>query len=94
MASDPIRTYFNRHFEAVKDEVRRRTADAHEQTVEAVARVDASEAERVEQLSGKVDELSQQIDELADLVGELRATNDQLLAIVAQRVERPDGPPT
>lgn len=86
MGRDPIRTYFNRHFEAVKDEVRRQATHTHELTVEAVARIDANQAERV-------DVLARAVDELAATVAELQATNDQLLAVVAKLAERRDGPP-
>lgn len=93
-AGAPLRSFFNQHFEAVKDETRR-TADQHtDELTDRLARYDAANAGRVAALTVRVDDLDRRLDELADLVVELRTSNDRLVAVIAAMTERADGPPS
>ncbi|MFT7394642.1 MAG: hypothetical protein ACI83Y_002321 [Candidatus Azotimanducaceae bacterium] len=96
--TSPVRRYINEHFEAVKDVVRERSQAVEDSLL---PRIDAvrSEAtvnvtESIAAITELVDDRMRQVEALEVKVTELQATNDQLLAIVAELVKRPDGAAT
>ena len=106
--TQPMRSFLNLHFEAVKNEVRVRsseeTAALHQivaSLVENVVlpRLDAARSEAAasaaQSAASIADLVVEQRDRLTALeksLAELRQTNDQLLAVVSALVKRPDGP--
>ena len=105
--TNPVRRYINEHFEAVKEVVRERTAHQTTELRQALAaavedsllpRIDAVRAEATANATESLaaitelfDDRMRQVAALEVKVTELQATNDQLLAIVAELVKRPDG---
>lgn len=86
----PVRTFFNLHFESVKDEVRQRNGD---QTAAIASIVEDVLLPAVEAVRAEVNGLAEQqrcAIALENALVELRQTNDQLLAVLAEFVKRPD----
>ena len=105
--TSPLRGYLNEHFEAVKEDGRERTSRQTAELSGAIAsavegallpRIDAIRAEAtvlasesLSAITAILDDRMQRVTALETTIAELQATNDQLLAIVAELVKRPDG---
>ena len=94
-ATSPVRRYINEHFEAVKEVVRERSQAVEDSLlprIEAVrSEATANATESLAAITELVDDRMRQVAALEVKVTELQATNDQLLAVVAELVKRPDG---
>lgn len=90
--SRPVRTFVNEHVAAIKDEIRRSEAANDAATGALQARLDAVEA-ALTTLTAEVERVCARVDLMRDEVNELRVTHDQVLAVVAALVERPEPPP-
>lgn len=86
----PIRGFADRRVEVVTGEVRRVAGERRNEVVDAITRVDQAHTVQLAELTAKIDELTAQVDDMSQMLLELRATNDQLLAVVAASTERPD----
>ena len=106
--TQPMRSFLNSHFEAVKNEIRARNG---EQTAQLDRSITAAthaavlpqiEASRVEAnaraehatftTAERFDEQRHRLDAMAATLADLQHTNDQLLAVVSELVKQPDGP--
>ena len=86
----PVRGFADRRVDTVTQEIRQQAGERRDEVVDAITRVDQAHSAQVAELSAQVAELRSRVDEMSRTLLELRATNDQLLAVVAASTERPD----
>lgn len=86
----PVRGFVDRRVDAVTGEVRQQAGERRDEIVDAITRIDQAHTALVADLTARVDELTARVDDMSQMLLELRATNDQLLAVVAASTERPD----
>jgi hypothetical protein len=97
----PWRGYLNDQFELVKDEVRQQTSAQTTQLHQAIAAtLEESVISRLEEAKEQAavavaatGDHTRRLTALEGAVVELQRTNDQLLSIIADLVQRPDGRP-